>query len=111
MRNYRQPGHVWDYTNSSGSTIAAGTGVIIGTVVGFAVDDIADGETGAVIVRGVIETAKPSAETIGQGVSVNFDATNQEFQLAAGDLANAGTAAMPAASGETIVWVDINQTL
>ncbi len=108
MKIYRHEGNIWDYPNASGSTIVAGQGVVIGTVVGIAVSDIADGETGAVRVKGVVEFAKPSGENISQGVALNFDETNQEFQLAAGDLTGAGTASMAAGSGTTTVMVALN---
>ena len=108
MKNFRQEGNIWDYTNGSGSTIASGTGVVINTVVGFAVSDIPDGETGAVRVQGVVKTLAPTGEDIAQGVVLNFDATNQEFQLAAGDLAACGVAASDSGNGSTEVWVQIN---
>lgn len=111
MKIYRQSGDIANYTNSTGSTIAAGTGIIINERVAFAIDDIEDGEVGAVRVRGVVETAKPSAEDIGQFVTLNWDATAQEFQLAAGDLAACGVAHEPAGAGATTVLVDINSKL
>lgn len=106
MKTYRHEGNIWDHT--PGADVSSDQGVIIGTVVGIAVNDIKSGEMGSVRVKGVVEFAKPSAETITQGATLNFDETNQEFQLAAGDLAGAGVAAAPAASGETTVYVALN---
>ncbi len=108
MRNYRSEGKIWNYTNGGGSTITSGTGVVINTVVGVAVTDIAVGETGAVRVDGEFEFACPTAEDIGQGVALNFDAAAQEFQLAAGDLAGAGTSTVAAGVGVTKVTVVLN---
>ncbi len=103
---YRHEGNIWDHTPAG--AVVSGQGIIIGTVVGVAVNDIAANETGAVRVQGVVEFAKPSAEAITQGATLNFDETNQEFQLAAGDLAGAGVATANAGSGETTVWVSLN---
>ena len=108
MKTFIQQGDVWDYANASGSTIAAGTGVIINTVLGVAVSDIPDGAVGAVRVKGVVQFANPTAEVVAQGVSLNFDETAQEMQLAAGDLANAGVAMNDAGSGVTVVWASLN---
>ncbi|MDJ0792472.1 MAG: DUF2190 family protein [Acidimicrobiia bacterium] len=106
MKTYRHEGNIWDHT--PGTALTSDQGVIIGTVVGIAVSDIAANEKGAVRVKGVVEFAKPSAETITQGATLNFDETNQEFQLAAGDLAGAGVATADAGAGETTVWVALN---
>lgn len=108
MQTYIQQGDIWDYANTSGSTITAGTGVVINTVVGVAVSDIPDGTTGAVRVKGVVQFANPTAEVVAQGVALNFDATAQEMQLAVGDLAGAGTAVTAAGDGVTVVWVSLN---
>ena len=108
MKNFRQEGWTMDYANASGSTIVSGQGIVINTLVGFAVSDIADGTTGAVRVDGVVSTLSPTAEDIAQGVVLNFDATNQEFQLAAGDLDGCGVAFSDSGVGSTEVWVKIN---
>lgn len=108
MKSFIQHGDIWDYANASGSTIPAGTGVVINTVVGVAVSDIPNGAVGAVRVKGVVAFANPTAEVVAQGVALNFDATAQEMQLAAGDLANAGVAVTAAGSGVTVVWVSLN---
>jgi len=97
-----------DYANASGSEIAAGQGIVINTLVGFAVSNIPDGTTGAVRVDGVVKTLAPTGEDIAQGVVLNFDATAQEFQLAVGDLANAGVAFSDSGIGSTEVYVKIN---
>ena len=109
MKTYRHEGNIWDHTPTS--AVVSDQGIIIGTVVGIAVNDIAANATGAVRVQGVVEFAKPSAEDITQGATLNFDETNQEFQLAAGDLAGAGVAAAPAGAGVTTVYVSLNPGL
>lgn len=106
MKTYIHEGNIWDHTPASALT--SGQGVVINTVVGVAVNDIAANETGAVRVQGVVQFACPSAEDIQQGALLNFDATNQEFQLAAGDLAGAGVASNDAGPGTTVVWVSLN---
>ncbi len=103
---YRHEGNIWDYT--PGTAVVSGQGIIIGTVVGVAIDDTAANELGAVRVQGVVEFAKPTAEAITQGALLNFDQTNQEFQLAACDLAGAGVATSDAGAGTTTVWVSLN---
>jgi predicted RecA/RadA family phage recombinase len=66
MNNYVQDGDV--LTVDPGATVAAGTGIMIGTALfGVAVVDGVSGTASAVRVRGVVEIAKTSALAISVG--------------------------------------------
>ncbi|MCP4021577.1 MAG: DUF2190 family protein [Desulfobacteraceae bacterium] len=67
--NRIQTGDVLDYTNTTGSVIPSGDPVIVGELVGIALVDLEDQETGSVAVSEVWALAKTSA-AINQGVSV-----------------------------------------
>jgi predicted RecA/RadA family phage recombinase len=57
MKNGIACGDTQNYVNSTGSAIAAGAVVILGNTIGIAINDIADGATGAVATEGVFELA------------------------------------------------------
>ncbi len=66
-QNYVQEGDVLNYTNASGSTITSGTAILIGTWLGVALADIANGATGSVAIEGVFTVAKLSTDVVAQG--------------------------------------------
>jgi len=113
MDNFVQPGETLDYTNGSGSTITAGSAVVIGAQIGVAIADIADGASGPVAMEGVYTLPKVSAAVIGQGEDVAFDVSAAAFDdnamtPAAGDITGACTAWEAAGNGATTVVVKIN---
>ena len=66
MKNYVQPGNTLDLTPSA--DVASGTGYLFGTsLFGVAAADVANGESGAFLVEGVVEIAKTSALVINVG--------------------------------------------
>lgn len=74
--NYIQDGEVLDFTNGSGSDIASGAVVVSNDLVGVALTDIADGDTGAVATEGVFEVAKETPLAINFGDKVYWDVAN-----------------------------------
>lgn len=105
--NHVQPGKVLDYVNSTGADIASGDVVKAGALLGVALKDIPDGETGSVAVDGVFAVPKVSGTAIAQGAAVVFKAATKAFTVGAavaGDVSGAAAVAFnAAASGETVV--------
>ncbi len=109
--NYVQAGEVIDYT--AGADISSGAVVVVGNLVGVAVNDIANGETGPVSIDGVWSLPKVSAAVIGAGETVNWDVSSGAFDdnqatAASGDLTGGCVAVEPAGNGDTEVKVKIN---
>jgi predicted RecA/RadA family phage recombinase len=71
--NKYSEGKVLDYTNASGVDIASGDTVLIGTLLGVALVNIPDGETGSVAIEGVFEIRKATG-AITQGANLYWDA-------------------------------------
>ena len=94
-----QDGMVIQFTNG-GALISSDDPVVIGTLVGVALVDIANGETGSVAITQVYNLPKVDAAVIAQGEAVHFDVSagaNGEVDddaatPAAGDLIGWGTA-------------------
>ena len=73
---YVQPGNNLDYINNGSAAIEAGDVIALGTTrVGVAGCDIAVGEVGSVIVKGVFEFPKTGTAAIALGAAVYFDGT------------------------------------
>lgn len=72
-----RPGRTIDHT-PSGAAISAGDVVVIGTLVGVAPVDIADGEQGALYITGefTVPKATGGGEAIAAGATVYWDAGN-----------------------------------
>jgi predicted RecA/RadA family phage recombinase len=108
---YQQAGDVFQYANSSGSTIASNTVVKMGNILGVAQADIANGSTGPVKVTGVFEVPKVSAAVIAQGESLTWDVSAGAFDdnaatPATGDVTGAPAVAFEAAgNGVTTMMV------
>lgn len=112
-KNYVQAGEVVDFTNGTGSDIASGDVVPMGSLIGVAITDIPDGETGAVGVEGVWEMPKVSAAVIAAGETVTWDASAGAFDdnqatPATGDLTDGCVAVAAAGNGEETVLVKLN---
>ena len=108
---YVQPGNVLDYTNGTGSDTASDAVVVIGALLGVALDDIADGESGPVQIKNVFNVPKVSGAVIAQGESLTYDITAAAFDdnaatAAEGDITGAAAVAAAAAGdGETTMQV------
>lgn len=107
-KNHVQPGVVADYTNASGSDIASGDVIVIGSRIGIALVDIADGATGSMQVKEVFELAKLSTDVIAQGAVVYWDATAGNITTTATDNTAAGYAFAAAGDGATVIDVQLN---
>lgn len=88
---YLQAGKTMPYSNSSGSTITAGTTVVVGSLLGKVIADIPDGETGDVSVEGVHYIPKVDAADITAGETITWDvsegkADDDQATPATGDL-------------------------
>lgn len=70
MARYIKPGKSIDYPNTTGSTIAYGTIVKLTSIIGVAAHDIADKDTGTVMITGVYELPAESTETLEVGEKV-----------------------------------------
>ncbi len=113
MKNYVQKGDSLEYLNESGSDIASGDAVVIGSQIGVAAADIVDDDSGTVNMEGVYTLPKTTGSAIAQGDPAIFDVSVAEFipstgTPAVGDVSGAVTCWADAASGDTTVAVKIN---
>jgi predicted RecA/RadA family phage recombinase len=109
MRNYKGSGKLLDFVNGTGSTILAGTMVVIGVRVAVTAVDIAAGATGTVSTRGVFAVTKKAGDTPAFGALLYWDATNHYLTTTATSNTLAGyCAANGVASGDATVNVSIN---
>jgi len=106
-QNSIQPGNSIDYTNSTGSDIASGDVLVLGSHIGIAGTDIPDGETETVHLEGIFELPK-AAEALAAGIDAYWDATAGDITATVGTNTPAGMVTKAAASGDTTVEVRIN---
>jgi predicted RecA/RadA family phage recombinase len=108
-KNYVQEGKVIDWTNG-GTAVASGDVVVIGTLLGVALVDIANGASGAVQIGGVFNAPKVDAAVIAAGETLTWDVSASKFDddqatPAAGDVTGAAAVAVEgkgATTDETI---------
>ncbi|MGE0919445.1 DUF2190 family protein [Trichlorobacter lovleyi] len=113
MKNYVKEGDRTTYTNSTGTDIKSGDPVVIGSTIGVACVDIANGASGAVALEGVYtlpKTAGSSGHAIAQGDIMLFDISAGEFDIktatdAAGDILGGCIADSAALTTDTTVNV------
>lgn len=110
--NAVQAGNVIDYT--AGANISAGDVVVIGNIIGVAINDIANGATGSVATRGVFTVPKVSGAVIAQGESLVWDVSAGKFDDSeappdAGDIIGAAACAWEAA-GNGVTSFDVYLT-
>lgn len=117
MKNFVKAGDRYTYTNATGTDIASGAVVVIGSLLGIACVDIANGEAGEVsIERGVFSVPKTAGSAFTDGCALTFDISAGAFVLGtatagAGDISGAAVAYGPAASAATTANVLINAGL
>lgn len=102
--------HAINFTNGTGSTIAAGSVVDLGSLGwGVVYSDIADGDTGVAWNRGWFELTKVTGASSGfaQGETVFWDASNSRCDKTAVSKP-LGTAVETVADGATAVVVNLN---
>ena len=114
--NYLTPGDVVQHT--AAAAISSGDVVVMGTRLGVALGDIANGETGSVMVRGVFRLPALSAAVIAAGETLTWDISanssagafdDDQATPATGDLTGACAVAV-AASGNGDTTVDVYLT-
>ena len=102
-KNLIQLGNTMDYTATA--DVASSEAVAVGSMVGVAAEDIAEGETGVLLMEGVFNLPKKSADVIGQGVQVYLN--NGVITITPGPV-SAGRAWIAAGNGEDEIWVSLN---
>tara|TARA_B100001063_G_scaffold246035_1_gene283714 strand:- start:897 stop:1220 length:324 start_codon:yes stop_codon:yes gene_type:complete len=75
MKNFVQNGA--NLTITAGSAISSGDFVVIGDLVGVAVTDIANGETGAISTEGVFQGTKASGASLAVGDVAYLNSTGK----------------------------------
>ena len=105
LATYWQRGEAIDYKNETGAKIPADTVLIIGSVLGVAGGDIADGEIGVVHVNGVFEIPKKAAVALTAGEKVTF--TDKDGIDAAGEGTVYGYATQAAAASDATAIVKL----
>lgn len=116
MKTMIQLGDTRPYTNSTGSAIASGDVVVVGSTVNVALADIPNGADGDLQATGVVELPKAAAADIANGSAPVWDASAGEFvaegtALAAGDVSGAVTAWAAAGNGAETVLVKLNTAI
>lgn len=101
--NFLRDGEVEQYTNG-GSAISSGDVVVIGTRLGVALVDIANGATGSVAMRGVFNVPKVTAAVVAVGETLTWDVSAGKFDddaatPATGDITGAAAVAVEAGTG------------
>lgn len=105
-KKFIQPGEVIDYT--AGGSISAGAVVLIGKRIGVALNDMSNGDVGAVQMTGVWELTKVTADVVTQGALLYWDSTASKLTTTVGTNTLAGYAFAAAGSSDTTVKIKIN---
>lgn len=95
-----QKGDVIDWVNGSGSDVSSGAVVKMGQVLGVALVDIANGDTGSVALRGVFTVPKVTAAVIAQGEALTWDVSVGKFDDNAATPATGDVTGPPAVAFE-----------
>ena len=66
-KNYYQDGTTMDWHNGTGVAVSSGKPVVVGDIIGVALQDISDGGDGVLIMAGVFVLPKVAAETWQRG--------------------------------------------
>ena len=109
--NYVQDGVVVDHI--AGSAISAGDVVVMGNIIGVALEDIANGAVGPVQIDGVFDVPKVTAAVIAQGESLIYDVSASAFDdgsatPASGDVSNCCVAMEAIGAVAGLVKVKLN---
>lgn len=105
-QNFIQSGDVLDYVNGTGQAIASGDVVVVGSLIGVALVNIADGATGAVQLEGIFIIAKTTSLAITQGDKLYFNTSTKKVTKTVTDKP-IGTAAASALSADTSIPVNL----
>lgn len=109
MKNYLQKGESLTITNSTGSTLASGTAVLVGGKVAVVMADIANGAQGSALFVGVVSYAKNTGASTGgaQGANAYWDNTAKKFTAVSTSNTLAGYFAATCADGDTTCQVKL----
>jgi predicted RecA/RadA family phage recombinase len=103
--NFVTEGKILNWPNGTGSAVSSGEVVVIGDLVGVALVDIADGESGSVQISEVFTLTKTAGTAWNQGDKLDFDVSASAFDKgitpAAGDVTGCAVAYETAASAAT----------
>lgn len=105
-QNFKQEGKRVKYTNGTGSDIASGAVVVIGALLGIALVDIADTESGEVALEGVWELPKTNPLAISQGDQLFWNTSTKKVTKTATDK-QIGVAFAAAGSTDDVVDVKL----
>ena len=98
MQNLYADGNTLYWTNSSGVDVAKDDVVVVGSLVGIATKNIANGDSGALNLRGVVLVPLGASETISQG---------QKLYAQGNSMAVTGTATSNTFAGHAYAAVDL----
>lgn len=102
-QNYLQTGSRMDWTNGTGVDVSSGDLVPVGASFGIAAVDIADGESGSLIMEGVFEIDAVNSAAISQGNPVYYVTSTGKASPTAEDQKFIGIAwAAKAETGTTV---------
>ena len=96
--NFVQPGDVIDHVATA--NISSGDVVKVGAILGVALADIANGDTGPVAVRGVFTVPKVTAAVIAAGEDLTWDVSAGKFDDNAATPATGDVTGPPAVAYE-----------
>lgn len=103
---YITRGAVLDYV--AGAAIVSGQVLIVGTKVGVALADIANGATGPVQTAGVFQLAKLATDVVAQGAALYWDSVNSRLTITAAGNTLAGHAYAASGNGVATVQIVLN---
>lgn len=100
MKNFVQPGDVISVT--APAAVAAGVGVLVGSLFGVAVNTAANGAAVEIATRGVFDLAKTTAEAWTQGQRLYWNDTTKAVTTTASTNKLIGVAAQAQLAGDTV---------
>ena len=107
--NYVQEGNVIEFTATQ--AYSSGDVVVIGGLLGIALNNVANGAQGQAQIKGVFSVPKVSAAVIAAGESLTYDVSASEFDddqatAAAGDITGPAAVAVEAkGNGDTTISI------
>ncbi|WP_373354079.1 DUF2190 family protein [Pseudoroseicyclus sp. CXY001] len=97
MKNFKAQGETLTFT--AGAAYASGDGVVVGTIFGVAVNDVASGEEGVLNLLGVYELPKAASQAWTVGAAIFWDESAAEATTVAEDNRLIGVAMEARGSG------------
>ena len=101
MKNFLSQGNTLTFTNDTGAPISSGIGVLLGTIFGVTVGDIAENTSGVLNLVGTYELAKAPSEAWSLGAAVYWDNTAKHCTNVATDNTLIGAAIEAVGGGAT----------